>query len=475
MEAWQAFLQASTTETGDRLDDRARVDRIRALENLKSSACALQAADTVALERSRREADAAAGIKAEKQGQGVARQVALARRESPHRGGRLLGMSRALVNEMPHTFAALQTGALNEWRATILVKETACLSLEDRAAVDAAVAGNPETLEGVGNKELTARAQQAAYALDARAQVKRAAKAETERYVSCRPAPDTMTWVGALLPVKAGIAVYAALTREADSLRARGDQRSRGQIMADTLVERVTGKTAAQPAHYEIQLVMTDRALLQGAIEPAYLAGYGIVPAQYARNLLRNTNTRQNPTGGAVVGPAGSSADPPPPGTPAGPDNPPAPQNPPGAPQETLQPRPREAELDVWVRRLFTAPGTGQLIGMDSRARLMPTGLRRFIQARDAICRTPWCDAPIRHFDHIIAFNDGGETSAANGEGYCENCNLTKEANGWQAREIPGERHTVEITTPTGHTYTSSAPALPGTKPDSTPGAGQAA
>ncbi|EMY33706.1 HNH endonuclease domain protein [Arthrobacter crystallopoietes BAB-32] len=82
IESWLALLR-DAAKTGDALDDAARIDRIRALENLKSSACALQAADAVALDRSRREADAAAGIKPEKQGQGVGRQVALARRESP--------------------------------------------------------------------------------------------------------------------------------------------------------------------------------------------------------------------------------------------------------------------------------------------------------------------------------------------------------------------------------------------------------
>lgn len=39
---------------------------------------------------------------------------------------------------------------------------------------------------------------------------------------------------------------------------------------------------------------------------------------------------------------------------------------------------------------------------MDSRARLFPAGLRRFIRARDDTCRTPYCDAPIRHLDHIV-------------------------------------------------------------------------
>ena len=63
--------------------------------------------------------------------------------------------------------------------------------------------------------------------------------------MSLRPAPDTMSQLSALLPVAQGVAVYAALTRSADTARAGGDARSRGQIMADTLVERVTGQSSA--------------------------------------------------------------------------------------------------------------------------------------------------------------------------------------------------------------------------------------
>ncbi|MGJ9403564.1 HNH endonuclease, partial [Arthrobacter sp. KK5.5] len=37
------------------------------------------------------------------------------------------------------------------------------------------------------------------------------------------------------------------------------------------------------------------------------------------------------------------------------------------------------------------------------------------------------------------------------------------EAPGWSVIPVPGIRHTVQTTTPTGHTYTSTAPALPGT------------
>jgi hypothetical protein len=38
---------------------------------------------------------------------------------------------------MPHTLAALETGVLSEWRATLLVRESACLDVEDRRRLDA--------------------------------------------------------------------------------------------------------------------------------------------------------------------------------------------------------------------------------------------------------------------------------------------------------------------------------------------------
>ena len=50
------------------------------------------------------------------------------------------------------------------------------------------------------------------------------------------------TRLTALVPVAHGVSVYAALRRAADTTF---DDRSRGQVMADTLVERITGRPAA--------------------------------------------------------------------------------------------------------------------------------------------------------------------------------------------------------------------------------------
>ncbi|MGW6174972.1 DUF222 domain-containing protein [Arthrobacter sp. NPDC055138] len=462
------------------------VDQITARENAKDAIAAEQARLMVALDQRIRAERAAKGVPAARQGEGIAKQVGLARRESPNQGALLLGRAKVLVHQMPHTLQALETGKLNERRAAILISETDCLSPEHRAAVDEELAGNPDRLHGLGNRRLEAEAKRAAYRLDPHAVVKRAAKAEADRYVSSRPEPDVMVSVRTLLPVVQGVAVMAALKQEADRQANAGDPRTRGQVMADTVFERVTGRTTADPATLEVQLVMTDRALLQGENEPARLTGYGIVPAQYARDLIRLT---QDPPPGSQPGTGDSPPDSGPP------DTSPRGMGPPGAPgtstgrpgsgfglkappagtepgwktarEQAKQVRLRNLKVggvdDVWIRRLYTAPGNGQLLGMDSKARKFPNGIRRMVMARDASCAGPWCDAPIRHIDHIVASSEGGPTTLANGQGLCERCNQSKEADGWSAKSVGGARHTVETTTPTGHTYTSTAPPLPGT------------
>jgi hypothetical protein len=99
---------------------------------------------------------------------------------------------------------------------------------------------------------------------------------------------------------------------------------------------------------------------------------------------------------------------------------------------------------------------------MDSRRRTFPQGIRRYVVARDEVCRTPWCDAPIRHLDHITPAADGGPTTEDNAQGLCEACNHTKQAPGWTSTATRAGPGSVTVRTPTGHTYTSRAPDPPG-------------
>jgi hypothetical protein len=114
------------------------------------------------------------------------------------------------------------------------------------------------------------------------------------------------------------------------------------------------------------------------------------------------------------------------------------------------------------ARRLLTDPVDGTVIGRDSRQRCFTGAVRALITTRDQICRTPWCAAPIRHLDHVTPHAGGGPTTFDNVQGLCQRCNHAKQAPGWTAETLPGPRHTVRTTTPTGHRYTSTAPPLPG-------------
>jgi hypothetical protein len=117
-------------------------------------------------------------------------------------------------------------------------------------------------------------------------------------------------------------------------------------------------------------------------------------------------------------------------------------------------------DLGAWLRRVYEQPETGDLVAMDSKATFFHGRLAEFLRLRDRRCRHPYCDARIRHADHIQPRAEGGPTTAANGQSLCEPCNHAKQAPGWTARPRPGPRHTVATTTPTGHTYTSTAEPL---------------
>ncbi len=392
---------------GGGLDEAGQLDCLTVLEEIKSAAAAAQARVTVALAEARSAREAERGVPAARRCQGLAAEIALARRESPYSGSRDLGLATALVREMPHTLTALTRGEISEWRAILLVRETAVLAREHRGQVDGELAGR---LAQLGDRAAAAEARKIGYRLDPGSALRRSRGARSDRHVSVRPAPDTMSYLTGFLPVEQGVACQAALRHHADSLQAQGDQRSRGQIMADALVERITGRATAEPGPVEVALVMSDSSLLGADDSPAHLEGYGPVPASVAREIVRDADK-------------------------------------------------------VWLRRLFTSPSDGSLVAMDSRRRLFRGKLRRLVVLRDQSCRTLWCDALVRHVDHVVRAADTGVTSAGNGQGLCEACNYAKEAHGWRSQPVTSTPHRVVITTPTGHRYVSTAPDPPGTRP----------
>ena len=101
-----------------RVGDAERIDRIRELERIKAACAAAQAVLTVAFVASQTAGLSTKRARDERTRRSVSAQVALARCESPFRGGRHVGLARVLTSEMPNVFEALRSGVISEWRAT---------------------------------------------------------------------------------------------------------------------------------------------------------------------------------------------------------------------------------------------------------------------------------------------------------------------------------------------------------------------
>jgi hypothetical protein len=95
--------------------------------------------------------------------------------------------------------------------------------------------------------------------------------------------------------------------------------------MADTLIERVTGRPAAVLAPIAVNLVLSDETLLGGGSAPADVSGYGPIPAAVARAMVAS----------AVV----------------------------------------DQRSRATPRRLYTRPRSDALVAVESRARRFPRGL----------------------------------------------------------------------------------------------------
>ncbi|SDG83106.1 HNH endonuclease signature motif containing protein [Microbacterium sp. 77mftsu3.1] len=112
-------------------------------------------------------------------------------------------------------------------------------------------------------------------------------------------------------------------------------------------------------------------------------------------------------------------------------------------------------DTGVW-ERLFHDPTTGVTVSTDSYR--VPSGMRRFLQARDQHCRFPGCRvAAIRcEVDHTHDHALGGKTELSNLAHLCQRHHSMKQFTAWRVRQLSGG--VLEWTSPLGRTYREDAP-----------------
>ena len=175
----QGVRRQGSVSTRSGLDDAERIDRLGALESLdvrdqrrsprrlRTSWCHSAAA---AADR---------GVPPERRDRGLADQVALARRVSPHRGLRDVALALALRTDLPHTRAAFRSGRIDAFKASLVGRETASLSAEHRAGVvdERLWEPTPTRAPRLSPRRLVGRLQKAAAGLDPASVVRRRAVA----------------------------------------------------------------------------------------------------------------------------------------------------------------------------------------------------------------------------------------------------------------------------------------------------------
>ncbi len=356
-----------------------------------------QAEAILAFAHAEAEAATAGGeVEPEKLERSIAAQVGLACKVSPTEGRKRVRVARDLHHGHDRVRELFAAGQLSEYKVATIVAATAHLDPAERALVDRELGERGVETFGVRRIGDMARFLAAEVAPEKFAARCRAAR--TGRRVSVRPAADGMADLIAHLPVEEAVACYARLAAAVNEVWVRPEPvtRGRGQIMADTLVERVTGH-ATGDLDVEVQILVPVEALLDPTSPfPAQVPGHGPIPADLARDLITTGTGRK-----------------------------------------------------AW-RRLLTRDGI--IIGGDSRQRVFTGQLAEVIRARDGHrCREPYCDAPIRHLDHVQRWSEGGRTTFDNGRGLCAFHNFVRESPGWHATVTDGA---ITTTTPTGRTYT---------------------
>lgn len=359
---------------------------------------------------------------------GAAANIALAR-HTGQRGSRgFLKACLILNHDTPQLAQRFAHGELTLEQVLAILAPLGDLTDVQRQQFDCYFHLHPTMFDGLGCKAIGDTVRKHTDQVAAEARTTKLHEKNQTRYLNFRQQDDCIL-ISGRLPLEEGIALRKHLERSADRAIQKGDPRTRAQLICDFLVRHaITGTTGKLPLTVSIKLIMTDRALFQGDTEPAYLEGYGVLPASYARELIASAQDRL-----------------------------------PGLPTEARKSE-LQSRIDVFpeIQRLFTAPGDKELVSMDSKARLFPPALREFIQIRDRRCRTPHCDNPATQTDHVHQWWLGGNTTLSNAALRCRSCNLAKEQPDWVESLECWLPHTINLSPTPGTNYQSLPPPATG-------------
>ncbi len=428
--------------------------------------------------------------------------LATALRLTEQAASHLLDTARTLAvgpAEAGHgTLDALRRGRLTLAHATAIADTLASLpEPEARARVEDAVLPCATSCTVPQLRRRLRRARDLAHPEPFAERHRRAAES---RAVYVDPGADGMAWLTAFLPAHVAHAAYDRLTRAGRRAQEAGDVRTLAQLRSDALggllLAGVDGPPDARDAGGRRPAGSRAAGVSGGSADTGspHRSGGGTEAdagsADGPRGTLTGTGTRQSTSKsrGADV-----PAD----------DGRPAPEVPDltgmarrivptvrvtvpvlsllggsDAPADLDGHGPVDAETASTLtaaapslRRLLVDPVDGRVLTTDPGTYTVPAALRTFLQQRDGVCRFPGCTRAAARcdVDHVVAWSDGGRTTADNLAHLCRHHHVVKHQTAWRNRLEPDG--TVTWTSPTGRTHRAppADPTGPGARAPSAP------
>jgi hypothetical protein len=392
-----------------------------------------------------------------------------------------IDIARSLINTLPNTCSALATGEISPAHANVIARETAAairegLPTEAIARIEESAIAHAEfhTPAQVGNKVRTMLAQVAPKEFE-----EIVVRARETRKVSMYRESDGMATVVAILPAEDAQTVMSAIENFVIRANRRDEEARNHAAKAEIIRAAFIGRA---PSTYENAKRKSGAGVSGAGVSGAGVSGAGVSGAgvsgeqikmtpeeeaafgnEYAPDL-RTMDMKRADALSEIAGIAVSlSAD------------------------EAKSHR-RSVSVNVTIdlptllglkenpgqlagygvlpaqvmralagegkwRRFITDPNTGTLLDYGRDSYQPPQDLVDYLIARDRTCRFPGCrqSAARADIDHAEAWEDGGETSAANLGALCRRHHRMKTHGGWKLTS--SEDGSCNWESPDGHRY----------------------
>ena len=398
-----------------------------------------------------------------------------------------IDIARSLVNTLPNTCSALATGEISPAHANVIARETAAairdgLPSEAIAQIEESAIAHAEfhTPAQVGNKVRTMLAQVAPKEFE-----EVVVRARDTRKVSLYRESDGMSTIVAILPAEDAQTVMSAI--ENFVVRAnRRDEEARAQAKKYEIIREAFKGRA--PRSYDSAKRSAGAGVAGAGVAGAGVAGAGVAVAgagvagagvagagemsseevaAFANEYIPDFRTMDMKRADALSEIAGIAA---------------------SLSEDEAKSHRRSVSVNVTIdlptllglnenpgqlagygalpaqimrslasegkwRRFVTDPSTGALLDYGRDSYQPPQDLVDFLIARDRTCRFPGCrqSAARADLDHAEAWEDGGETSAANLGALCRRHHRMKTHGGW--RLTSNEDGSCDWESPDGHKY----------------------